>query len=556
MNGVGTLQEWQAGSTRRFDPTRRMPQMIRSLSMVALLSIATSAAALAETPRYGGTFNYTAPYGTAFSTLDIHASPNIQEQLITYAIHRSLYSWDSHANTPKLELADSVDVSEDGSVYTYHLKKNAQFHNGKPLTADDIIFTYKRLADAKNALPGASYINVIKGVAEYGKGEATEISGLRKIDDNTLEVTLNATGNPGFNLMEATTSIYPSDYPLDQQAIKPVGLGAFVFEEHIPGSQVVTRKFDKYYEEGKPYLDRVNIIVMGEGAARDVAFRNKEVDASILGPAQYQEYQADDALKDHIVEVAETFTRNVGFNREAVPALADKRVRQAINYAINSDLIIERLAKGKAVRAVSWLPVGSPAFDDTAKPYPYDPEKAKALLKEAGYENGFEFEVTATPNESWGVSVIEAILPMLRQVGITVRPRPIESAAIGSTVTGGDFQAYIWSNLTGPNPLTALRCFWSQTAQSACNYTKFSNPEFDALYEAARAERDPAKQTDLLKQANNLLQEEAPVWFFNYNKAVMAHQPWVHGLVPNATELALQPYDEVWIDDSAPASRK
>ena len=530
--------------------------MFKTLSLAALLGLGTATAVLAETPRYGGTFNFTAPYGSAFSTLDIHGSPNIQEHFVTWAIHRSLYSWDSINNKPVLELADSVDVSEDGLTYTYHLKKNAVFHHGKPLTADDIIFTYKRLADAKNAFSGASYLQGIKGLKEFGEGKATEIEGLKKIDDNTIAITFNSAGNPGYGLMEATTSIYPSDYDVAQQAIKPVGLGAFQFKEHVPGSQVVVEKFDKYYEEGKPYLDRVNIIVMPEGSARDVAFRNKEVDVSVLGPVQYSAYQADASLKDHILEVAETFTRNVGFSQTQVEAFKDKRVRQAVNYAINSDLIIERLVKNKAVRATSWLPVGSPAYDNDMKPYPYDPEKAKALLKEAGYENGFEFEVTATPNESWGVPIIEAILPMLKQVGITVRPRPIESAALGETVQKGNFQAYMWSNLTGPDPLTTMRCFWSKTAQAACNYTAFSNAEYDKLYEAALAERDEAKQMDLLKQANALIKEEAPVWFFNYNKAVMAYQPWVHGLVPNATELALQPYDEIWIDDSAPANRK
>ena len=530
--------------------------MLKSLSLAALLSLGTAALALAQEPQSGGTLNFTAPYGSAFSTLDSHTSPNIQEQFITNAIHRSLYSWDSNSNTPVLELADSVDVSDDRMVYTYHLRQNAVFHHGKPLTADDIIFTYERLATAANALSGASYINVIKGVTEFSAGEADHIEGLRKIDDHTLEITLSAAGNPGYNLMEQTTAIYPSDYPLDQQAIKPVGLGPFVFKEHVPGSQVVVEKFDQYYEEGKPYLDRVNIIVMADGSARDVAFRNKEVDVSILGPVQYAAYQADDALKDNMIEVAETFTRNVGFSQTQVEAFKDVRVRQAVNYAINSDLIIERLLKGKAVRAVSWLPPGSPAFDDSIQPYPYDPDKARELLKEAGYEDGFEFEVTATPNESWGVPIIEAILPMLAQVNITVRPRPIESAALGSTVQSGNFQAYMWSNLTGPDPLTVMRCFWSQTPQSACNYVAYSNPEYDAIYEAARAESDPDKQLELLKQANNLIYEDAPVWFFNYNKAVMAYQPWVHGLVPNATELALQPYDEIWIDDSAPASRK
>src|SRR5690606_16706087 len=147
--------------------------MLKTLSFAAMLSLSTATLAwAADEPRQGGTLNFTAPYGSAFSTLDTQSSPNIQEQFLTYAIHRSLYSWDSHGNKPVLELAESVDVSDDGTVYTYHLKQNAQFHNGKPLTADDLIFSYERLASASNALPGASYLSIIKGVKEFSAGEA------------------------------------------------------------------------------------------------------------------------------------------------------------------------------------------------------------------------------------------------------------------------------------------------------------------------------------------------------------------------------------------------
>lgn len=530
--------------------------MFRRFTLAAFLCASVSGLALAEEPRQGGTFNFTAPYGSSFATLDTHASPNIQEEFITQAIHRSLYAWDSNNNAPIPELATSVDESEDGLVYTYHLRKDAKFHNGKALTADDIIYSYKRIADPKNAFPGASYVAIIKGVDDFAAGKSEDISGLKKVDDNTLEITFASPVNPGFSLMQNTTAIYPSNVEDEATfATAPVGLGPFVFKEHIPGSQLVVEKFGDFYEEGKPYLDRVNIILMSEDSARDVAFRNKEIDVSVLGPTQYQAYQQDDALKDHLLEVAEVFTRNIGFNPK-VEALRDKRVRQAINHAINTPLIVERLVKNKAYPASGWLPISSPAFDKDKAPYAFDPDKAKELLKEAGYENGFTFEVTASPNESWGVPIVEAILPMLQKVGITVKPKPVESSALGEAVTTNNFEAFIWSNQTGPDPLAAMRCYWSKTAQSACNYTSYSNPEFDKLYEAARDERDPAKQTDLLRQANNLVQDDAPVWFFNYNKAVMAYQPWVHGLAPNANELALQPYEDIWIDDSAPDNRK
>ncbi|KQY15163.1 ABC transporter substrate-binding protein [Rhizobium sp. Root482] len=530
--------------------------MLKKLSLAAMLSLGVATGAFAAGERSGGTLVFTAPYGASFATLDVMSSPNTQEEFITQAIHRALYSWDSVNNKPVLELATSEDVSEDGTVHTYHLRENAVFHNGKPMTADDIVYSYKRIANPKNAFPGASFIANIKGADDYIAGKAEEISGLKKIDDHTLEITFTGPFNPGFPLMQNTTVIYPSNVEDEASfATNPVGLGAFVFKEHVPGSQVVVEKFDKYYEEGKPYLDSVKIVLMAEDAARDVAFRNKEIDVSILGPTQYQAYQGEEGLKDNLLEVAEVYTRNIGFNPAYEP-FKDKRVRQAINYAINAPLIIDKLVKNKAYPASGWLPISSPAFDKDKAPYTFDPEKAKALLAEAGYADGFTFEVTASPNESWGVPIVEAILPMLQKVGITVKPKPVESAALGDAVSSNNFQAFIWSNVSGPDPLNALRCYHSKTLQSACNYTSFANAEFDKLYEAAQMERDPAKQNDLLRQANNIVQDDAPVWFFNYNKAVMAHQPWVHGLVPNANELAVQPYDEVWIDETAPESRK
>ncbi|HEV7322321.1 MAG TPA: ABC transporter substrate-binding protein [Ensifer sp.] len=530
--------------------------MLKRLTLAAMLSLGVATGALAAGERHGGTLVFTAPYGSSFATLDVQASPNTQEEFIAQAIHRALYSWDSIQNKPVLELARSEDVSEDGTVHTYHLRDNAIFHNGKPLTADDIIYSYRRIANPKNAFPGASYIAVIKGADDFIAGKAKEISGLKKIDDHTLEITFVGPINPGFSLMQNTTVIYPSDVKDESSFAKtPVGLGAFVFKEHVPGSQVVVEKFDRYYEEGKPYLDRINITLMGEDAARDIAFRNKEIDVSILGPTQYQAYQGEDALKDYLLEVAEVYTRTIGFNPSFEP-FKDKRVRQAINYAINTPLIVERLVKNKAYPASGWLPLSSPAFDKDKAPYAFDPDKAKALLAEAGYADGFEFEVTASPNESWGVPIVEAILPMLKKVGITVKPKPVESSALGDAVTSGNFSAYIWSIPSGPDPLNALRCFLSTTPQSACNYSSYANPEFDTLFRAAEQERDPTRQSDLLRQANNIVQDDAPVWFFNYNKAVMAYQPWIHGLVPNATELAVQPYDEIWIDETAPDARR
>ena len=505
-------------------------------------------------PRKGGTLRMTAPYAASFGSLDPHVTPRAQDDIVNKAIHRTLYNWDTAKGSLVLELATAVSVSADGLVYTYKLRDDAYFHNGRKMTADDIIWSFTRIMDGSKGYPGARYVRLIKGAVDVEKGQAKEISGLKKIDDFTLEMTITDRVDPGYYFFSGTTAILPKEEVEKANfASAPVGLGPFKFKEHVPGSRVVTERFDKFYKPGKPYLDKLEVLIMAEAAARDVAFRNKEIDTSILGPAQYVAYRADPQLSKGILEVAEMFTRAMTMNHESIKPFQDKRVRQAINYAIDADLIIKRLVKDKAYRAVSWLPPSSASFDKTIKPYPFDPAKAKKLLADAGYPNGFEFEWTTSQNESWGLPIVEAVIPMLDKVGIKVKPKLVEVTVLTEIAMKGDHQAYIGSSLTGPDSLATLRCYYSKTPRTACNYIGFNNLEFDKLLDAAGQEGDMAKRNDLLRQANNLLYEEAPVWFFNYNKAVLAYQPWVHGLQANPTEITHQYPEDVWVDATSPA---
>jgi peptide/nickel transport system substrate-binding protein len=523
-------------------------------SAAVLLSMSCVAYA-DDQPRKGGTIRFTAPYGSSFASLDILASNRAQDEIWAKALHRSLYNWDSKNSKPVLELADSVSVSDDGLTYTYKLRDNAYFHNGRKMTADDIVWTYNHIMDGSKAYPGARYVRLIKGAVEVEKGEAKTISGLTKIDDHTVEMTLTERADPGYYFYNAITSIYPAKEAQEPEfASHPIGLGPYQFSEYVPGSRLAATRWDKFYKQGLPHADKVVISLMGEASARDVAFRNHEIDQSILGPEQYVAYQADPELSKGILEVAEVYTRAMGFNKNHKP-FADKRVRQAINYAINADLIIKRLVKDKAYRATSWLPLSSPAYDKDMQPYPYDPEKAKQLLTEAGYPDGFEFEITATSNESWGIPILEAAIPMLAKVGIKARIKPVEGSVLSESASKGDYQAFMWSLGTGPDALATLKCFDSGTPQSACNYTAYSNPEVDKLLKEAGSSGDQEKVLENLRKVNAIIKEDAPYWFFNYNKAVMAYQPWLRGLQPNATELAVQNYEEIWVDETSPAAK-
>lgn len=176
---------------------------------------------------------------------------------------------------------------------------------------------------------------------------------------------------------------------------------------------------------------------MGDAATRDGAFRNKEIDVAVLGPAQYTAYLAD--LNWQRCSRGSWYMRApVGFNPDFKP-FQDKRVRQAISYAIDAS-ISQRLVKDKAYRAVGWLPTRSPAFDKDAKPYPYDPEKAKALLAEAGHPDGFDSNLTATQNESWGLTIVRRSCSMLAKVGIQVKAKPVEASVLADVVPAGNFR--------------------------------------------------------------------------------------------------------------------
>jgi len=527
--------------------------IFRTITIVAGLGLALCATAEAQTPRRGGVIRMTAPYGSSFTSMDILTTQRAQDEIYAKGLHRSLYIWNSAEGKPVLELAKEVTVSGGGLVHTFKLRNDAYFHNGRRMTADDIIWTYNHIMDGSKAYPGARFVRLIEGAAEVEKGRAKDISGLKKIDDFTLEMKLTEKVDPGFYFFNAITSIYPADEGAKEGFIqKPIGLGPFKFVEHVPGSRIVLERWDRFYKPGKPYADKLIVSLMGEAAARDVAFRNKEIDTSVLGPAQYVAYQADPNLKGTIVEVAEVFTRYMGMNPGFKP-FSDKRVRQAINYAIDTDLIIKKLVKGKAYRATGWLPLTSPLYDKTMKPYAFDPAKAKQLLADAGYPAGFEFEWTTSQNESWGMPIVEAIIPMLDRVGIKVKVKQVETAVLAEVVRSGDFQAFIYSQATGPDPQAALKCFHSSTPQSACNYVSFKNADFDRLIDEAGQTDDAAKRAQLLQKANALLYDEAPVWFFNYNKAVMAVQPWLKGIQLNATELTHQNVEDLWVDETSPA---
>lgn len=531
--------------------------MNTAFQSIAALGLALAVgAAGAQEPRRGGTFSYIAPHGDSVSTLDPTRSTRTQDFMISFGLHCMLYRWDAAQKKPVPDLAQSVEkLPGDKPKYLIKLRPNAKFHNGRAVTVDDVIYSYNRTMEPGKGYSGVRYINSIAGADEVAAGRSKSLSGLRKINDTTLELTMADAIDPGYLLFWPATAILPKeelDKRGDRFGAQPVGCGPFELQELVRGSHVTLKRFDGYYMPGRPYLDKVVYNIMGEAAPRDLAFRAGQLDATTVIAAQITAYRSDPALKNNLLEVVADYTRHMGFNPDFKP-FQDKRVRQAINYAVDRKLIIKKLLRDQAMLATGWLPSTSEAYDPALPPYPYDPAKAKALMKEAGYEKGFDLEVTTNNNSAYGIAVAEAITPYLKAIGITVKPKVVENAiAVETMFQNGKYEAYMWSYSSGPDPYVASKRFTSDTSRSAGNSILYKNPQYDAAVAAAGQSKTGAERIQRLRTANKIMVEDAPMWFFNYDKAVMAYKPWVHGLQPNSVHITYQYPDLIWVDAKSP----
>jgi peptide/nickel transport system substrate-binding protein len=332
---------------------------------------------------------------------------------------------------------------------------------------------------------------------------------------------------------------------------EPVGCGPFQLAKIVRGSEITIKKFPDYYESGKPHLDKAVYKIMVEDGPRDMAFKAKELDATLVGPTHYPQYKNDPYISKHMVEVDEMYTIVTGFNLEFEP-FRNKLVRQAINYAIDSPLILKKLLKNKGSLAVGFLSTSHAAFNPNSKGYEYNVEKARALMKKAGYEKGFTVVCIGTANKSWGIPVVEAMIPYLKKINIKIKPQQLEGAAMTAKLNEGEYQMFIWALSNGPDPIIGLERWHSRTPRYAGNYMGYRNPEFDDLLDKARHEMNEVKRIEFLRKADKILLEDAPMWFFAYNGAALAYQPWVHGLQPVAVEMMYQDLTDVWVDESSP----
>ena len=434
-----------------------LPRLMAILAIVALLALggcvpAAPGAPAAPAPVKAGVKTLTIAQDTDPGTAD--------PQLTTeeYFLPLNLYDRlvEAVTTTPgKSELqpglAEKWDVTPDGLKYTFYLRKGAKFHNGDVLTADDVIFTFDRMLDPATKALNTDFLDMIAGATARMDGKATSTSGLKKIDDNTVEITLAAPFAPFLaNLATPAGSIFSKKYVEKigkDFGIKPVGTGPFKLDSWTYNSELQLSAFDDYFR-GRPKFDKLIMKVVPEAQTQALMFRKGELDAFDLDYARSQipEFKKDAQWKDRIVSGPRVGTYYMSINSK-MPPFDNPKVREAVMYAIDRQTLIDKLYYGTGIPAKGILAPGLAGYNQDLPGFKYDPEKSKALLKEAGFPNGIEMTLNQTVDSPSTLKMNEALQAMFAQVGIKAEIKQMDSAAWSGTRKEGKLGSYTssWS---------------------------------------------------------------------------------------------------------------
>ncbi|MGV3488472.1 MAG: glutathione ABC transporter substrate-binding protein [Tuberibacillus sp.] len=454
-------------------------------------------------------------------SLDPHKSNDSASAVPMDQIYDRLVALDKDMKV-KPELAESWKQIND-TTWQFNLRHGVKFHNGEELKASDVKFTFDRLLDPKTAAPGAFVLDPVKEV--------------KVIDDYTVQIITKKPFAPIlYNLSHTATSI------LNQKAVEaagnsygehPVGTGPFKFVKWDKDSRIVLEKYKEYFE-GAPKLDKVTFRIIPESATSVAELRTGGVNMVLSLPAQYiSQLQSNKNVT--ISKVPSFAVKYIGMNENVKP-FNDPRVRQAINYAIDKKAVIKAAYKNTAVPQKGPLAPGINGYNDKLKGYEYNPEKAKQLLKEAGYAKGFKTTLYLSDKDEDG-KIATVVQSELEKVGIQVDQQVLEwGAYLDKTAQGVPMFILSWSTVTGDADNGLYANFHSKNVGAPGNRAFYKNPEVDQLLDQAQAESDPAKRQAEYEKAQEIIEKDAPWAFLAVSQGIVGLNKNVKGFVNMPTQ--------------------
>lgn len=506
------------------------------LVLVPVLALAASALfagnAVAETPRYGGT--WMGAIANDPPTLDPAYSVAAVDGMLIALLYDGLIGFDTEGR-PIPNLAARWEISDDNRTYTFYLVDNAYFHNGKHFTAEDVKYSFERVLHPDTASPRTWVLDRIEGAKEFMAGEASEVSGIRVIDPYTIQITLaepfapflSMLGMPAAHIVDRNEIEKYAD-PRTDYAFQPVGTGPFKFVSFNPGDRITLAAHENYHY-GRPYLDGIVYRVINDQATLIAEFEAGTLHSVGLSATDLPRFRSDPRYRDYIQTQNNFWLYFIGLNATR-PPFDDVRVRQAVSWAVDRELLAETVVKDTRIPAKGPIPPGLDGHREDLVGYGYDPEKARQLLAEAGYANGLTFEVHMA-NSDVNVQLFEPIQQMMAAAGIRMEIVLRDFSAMLADTTRNAIDAFYASwGADYPDAENYLYpLFHSDNFGAGGNRTSFSHPEVDRLIELAQRTADRDERIALYHQIEDLVLEQAPRVFLFYGQTWVVTRPEVRG---------------------------
>jgi len=432
-------------------------------------------------------------------------------------VYDGLLKYDENMNLIP-NLAVDFEVVDPYTI-VFEIREGVKFHNGESLTVEDVLFTFERIRDPEVKAPAATY---------YG-----EVESIKVIEGNKVEFKLKIPMASSLlpNFAGVNSAILSKSFVESGANLQLVtnGTGPFFMAEFVAGNYITLRK---YFVEGLPYLSEIKMMIMPEEVTRVSALRNGDVDlAKISEPLSLRQLPSD-RFKIYRTPVLSYYL--LGFNTTRGP-LSKPEVRNALNYAVNREMIVKAVAFDEATITGPL----NPELDFWAlqpnefEEYTYNPAKAKQLLTEAGYPNGFEFEIVAAQRYNFD-KVAQVIQAQLAEVGVTAKINIVEWGIFISKWRESDFDSFISMNSGSIDPdIQFNRTF--RTGGST-NVFLYSNPEVDELLDRGRSESDIVARQKIYGELQKKLVEDSPILFLYSANTIFASNNAVEGFRSLANE--------------------
>lgn len=450
------------------------------------------------------------------------------------------------------DLALSWEASSDARTLTFHLRRDARFSNGHPVTSADFKYAIERVLRPATRSKGSEYYRNLIGAADFIAGKASQVAGIETPDLYTIIFQLTGP-DPIFihKLAMPFASAIPREVAEqwgEDFSRHVVGSGPFKLEQWIGGQRLVLVKNPDYFVKGEPRLDAIIELTGVNDELEWLKFEAGELDISTIPPAEFPYVMKTAALSALTIRNVTVSTNYLGMNCE-MPPFTDVRVRRAFNYAIDKRKLIA-LLNGRGVVARSVLPPNLPGYNPALAGYLYDLEKARRLLEEAGIRRGFEPELW-TRSDQTALTLAQSIQQDLALVGIHVVLKPIAWGplleAIRQPKTVPLFMLGWEADF--PDPENFLDVLLSRKQWGSNNDTFYFNPAVDDLLAHAAPVTNLTKRYALYRKAEETVLADAP-WVFLYHPVTyIIRQPWVHDLVLNPMRPTR--FEKVWISPHA-----